>query len=180
MRLAPLPPPWDSAVADDLAKLMPPGMEPLALFRTVAHNPRVLRRFRRGGLLDPGSITVAEREIMIHRTCARCGSEYEWGVHAAVFGRANGLDDARLAATVHGAADDPVWSARESLIVALADALHDTATVSDDLWRRLAGEFAPAQLVELVALAGFYHLVAFVTNTFAIPPEPLGARFPAP
>jgi alkylhydroperoxidase family enzyme len=179
MRLAPLTPPWDPAVAEDLGKLMPPGMEPLALFRTVAHNPRVLRRFRRGGLLDPGSITVAERELMIHRTCARCGSEYEWGVHATIFGRANGLDDARLAATVHGTADDPAWSARESIIVALADALHETSTVPDELWRRLAAEFTPAQLVELVALAGFYHLVSFVTNAFAIEAEPLGERFPA-
>jgi 4-carboxymuconolactone decarboxylase len=178
MRLAPLSPPWEPAVAEDLAKLMPPGMEPLALFRVVAHNPRVLRRFRRGGLLDPGSITVAERELMIHRTCARCGSEYEWGVHATVFGRANGLDDARLAATVHARADDAVWTPREALIVELADALHDTATASDDLWRRLAAEFTPAQLVELVALAGFYHLVSFVTNAFAIPTESMAERFP--
>ncbi|HEV7730660.1 MAG TPA: carboxymuconolactone decarboxylase family protein [Candidatus Binatia bacterium] len=180
MRLAPLDPPWDAAVAEDLQKLMPPGMEPLALFRTVAHNPRVLRRFRRSGLLDPGSITVAEREIMIHRTCARCGSEYEWGVHATVFGRANGLDDARLAATVHGTPDDPVWTPREALIVRLADALHDTAAVSEPLWGRLRAEFSPAQLVELVALAGYYHLVSYVTNAFAIPLEPLGERFPPP
>lgn len=178
MRLAPLTPPWDPSVADDLAKLMPPGMEPLALFRVVAHNPRVLRRFRRGGLLDPGSVTVAERELMIHRTCARCGSEYEWGVHAAIFGRAQGLDDVRLAATVHGTAEDPAWTPREALIVALADALHDTSTVPDDLWPRLAAEFTPAQLVELVALAGFYHLVSFTTNAFGIGLEPLGERFP--
>ena len=37
-------------VAEHLEKLMPPGRAPLALFRTVAHNPRVLGRLRRGGL----------------------------------------------------------------------------------------------------------------------------------
>ena len=31
---------------------MPPGVEPLRLFRTLAHNPRVLSRFLAGGLLD--------------------------------------------------------------------------------------------------------------------------------
>jgi len=36
------------AVAEDLAKLMPPGVEPIALFRALAHNP-LLRRLRRGG-----------------------------------------------------------------------------------------------------------------------------------
>ena len=52
-RIEPLSPPFTAPVADDLTKLMPPGVPPLALFRMVAHNPRVLRRMRRGGLLDP-------------------------------------------------------------------------------------------------------------------------------
>src|SRR3954471_23859887 len=99
-RIAPLDAPWDPRVEEDLSKLMPKGMEPIALFRTLAKNPRVLRRVRRGGLLDPGSITVRQREIVILRTTARAGAEYEWGVHAAFFGAAAGLGDAELAATV--------------------------------------------------------------------------------
>lgn len=54
-RIAPLKEPYPPKVLEDFDKLMP-GMEPLRLFRTLAHNPRVLRRVRRGGLLDPGSI----------------------------------------------------------------------------------------------------------------------------
>lgn len=175
-RLPPLEPPYPPAVDEDLAKLMPPGIPPLALFRTVAHNPRVLRRLRKGGLLDPGSITVRDRELAILRTTARCGSEYEWGVHVRFFARAADLTDAQVAATV---VDDPsVWSPRDALILALCDALHDSATVSEALWAELRAAFEPAQLVELVVLAGLYHMVSFVTNATALAPEPGAARFP--
>lgn len=175
-RLPPREPPYPPEVDEDLTKLMPPGMAPLTLFRTVAHNPRVLRRFRKGGLLDPGSITVRDRELAILRTTARCGAEYEWGVHVTFFARAAGLTDAQVAATVH---DDPsVWSPRDALVLALCDALHDTATVSEPLWADLRATFDPAQLVELVVLAGQYHMVSFVTNATALAPEPGAARFP--
>src|SRR5579871_6669915 len=87
-RLEPLPPPYRPSVTEDFSKLMPPGVEPLGLFKTLAHNPRVLGRVRRGGLLDPGSISIRARELVILRTTALCGAEYEWGVHAAFFGGA--------------------------------------------------------------------------------------------
>src|SRR5690349_8877695 len=178
-RLEPLPPPYSPAVAEDLAKLMPPGIPPIALFRTLAHNPRVLRRVRRGGLLDPGSITVREREIVILRTTARCRSEYEWGVHVAFFGKAAGLSPAQISATFAGGADAPEWTPRESLLIALADALHDEARVPDALWASLRGAFDDAQIVELVTLAGLYHAIAFITNATQLPPEPGAPRFPA-
>lgn len=177
-RIAPLDPPYPVEVDEDLRKLMPPGVAPLSLFRTVARNPRVLRRLRRGGLLDPGSITVREREIVILRTTARCRSEYEWGVHVAFFGRAAGLSSGEIAATCSGGADAPVWSPREALLISLCDALHDDASVPDGLWAALRGEFDEAQLIELVMLAGLYHAVSFVTNATRLAPEPGAPRFP--
>jgi alkylhydroperoxidase family enzyme len=177
-RIEPAASPFPPEVDEHLKKLMPPGMAPLLLFRVVAHNPRVLGRMRRGGLLDPGAITVRQREIVILRTTARCRSEYEWGVHVTFFAAAAGLSEAQIAATVTGAADDLAWSAEESMLVALADALHDHATVDAALWSRLAATFDEAQLVELLFLAGLYHAVSFVTNATELPAEPGAARFP--
>ena len=48
----------------------------------------------------------------------------------------------------------------------------------DALWAALREEWSEPQLIELIALAGFYHLIAFVTNALRIPSEPYGARFP--
>jgi alkylhydroperoxidase family enzyme len=175
-RIPPVEPPYAADVAEHLAKLMPPGVPPLLLFRTVAHNSRVLGRMRRGGLLDPGSITVRQRELMILRTTARCGSEYEWGVHVAFFAAAAGLTSEEVAATVRGARAS--FAGDDALVVALADALHDGADVPDALWSELAARFSAAQLVEQLFLAGLYHAVSFVTNATRLPPEPGAPRFP--
>jgi 4-carboxymuconolactone decarboxylase len=179
-RIEPLKPPYPDAIAETLRRMMPPGVEPLKLFRTVAWNEHVLERFRTIGayLLNFGKLEPIEREIVIHRTCARCGCEYEWGIHAAVFAKGVGLSDAQLAATVSGEATDPAWSPRQSLLVRLADELHDSASVSDALWAELARHWDPPELIELLALAGFYHLVSFTANAARVEAEAGAERFP--
>jgi alkylhydroperoxidase family enzyme len=62
--------------------------------------------------------------------------------------------------------------------VRLADELHDTASVSDALWVQLAEHWDDAQLIELIATAGFYHLVSFIANAAGVQPEPYAERFP--
>jgi alkylhydroperoxidase family enzyme len=176
-RIAPLAPPYDPPLAATLAAMMPPGLEPLALFRTLAHNPRVLGKFHAGNLLDRGSIDRRDRELVILRTTARCGAEYEWGVHVAFFAARVGLSADAVAATVDGADDDPAWSPRDALLIRLADALHDRATIADDLWAALARAWTAEQLIELIVLAGFYHTVAFVVNALQVDLEPGATRF---
>jgi alkylhydroperoxidase family enzyme len=175
-RIPPCEPPYDPIAAEDLGKIMPPGVPPIRLFRTLAHNPRVLRRVRRGGLLDAGSISLREREIMILRTTALCRSEYEWGVHIAFFGKAAGFTAEQIAATVSG--DREPFSDPERLLLALCEELHRSAAVSDDLWRQVAAVYRPDQLVELLALAGQYHTIAYLTNALAIELEDGAPRFP--
>jgi alkylhydroperoxidase family enzyme len=180
-RIAPLDPPYEPEVGHTLQRLMGgAAVEPLALFRTIARHDALLERFRQTGstLLGFGRLEGPDRETVIHRVCARCGAEYEWGVHAALFAPALGLDEEWLAATVHGDARSPAFSRRQSLLVALVDELHDTAHVSDELWRALAEQFSQEQLLELLALAGFYHLVAFVCNGADIATESWAVSFP--
>jgi 4-carboxymuconolactone decarboxylase len=178
-RIAPLDPPYPDRVAEDFAALMPPGVPPIALFRTLAKNPRVLRRVRRGGLLDPGSITVRQREIVILRTTARAGAEYEWGVHAAFFAGAAGLGDAELAATVLGGPDAPCWSEEEGMVVRLVDELYDDARPSEGTWSALAARFAEGQILEIFVLAGLYRAISYVVNGAGVELEPGAPRFPS-
>ena len=89
---------------------MPPGVPPLTLFTTLARVPRIYERFRAGSLLDRGPVSLRHREIVIDRTCARCGSSYEWGVHVAFFAQRVALTAEQIRATQHGSGDDPVWS----------------------------------------------------------------------
>ena len=181
-RLTPLEPPYDPEIARTLTRMMPPGQEPLKLFRTVAHNRHILDKLRSTGsyLLNFGTLDPADRELVIQRTCARCGCEYEWGVHAAVFGGQVGLTGDKLAATVTASADDDdaAWTEREALLVALVDELHDTANVADATWRALTAHYDEAQLVELVALTGQYHAVSYMANALGVEREEAAARFP--
>ena len=183
-RIAPIEPPYEPAIEESLRKWMPPGAEaePLKLFRTLMVHPELASRMRPlgAGLLGHPTVDPREREIVIHRATARAGAEYEWGVHAVAFGRPLGLGDGQIAATVLGGADDPAWTGeRDRLLVRLVDELHDTATVSDELWAALAREWEPSQLLELVVCAGWYRLIAQVINAAGIELEPWAERFPA-
>ncbi len=177
-RIAPLEPPFSPEMQAVFDTIMPKGVPPLILFTTLARNPHVYAKFRAGSLLDRGSLGLREREIVIDRTTARCGSEYEWGVHIAFFAERAGLAAEQVWATARGAAGDPAWTPRESLLIDLVDALHDHAAVDEALWNSLKAEFSDEQLLELIVLTGFYHTVSFLTNALKLPLESYASRFP--
>jgi len=176
-RIAPVDPPYPPDIQAEFDKLMR-GAPPLLLFRTVARNPRVLQRMMAGGLLDRGSVSLRSRELMILRTSARCGAEYEWGVHVAIYGGTAEWTAEQLRASVHGGADDACWSAEDRLVIRLADRLHDTNHVDDALWAVASAHFAGDQLVELVMLAGLYHAVSYLINATGVQHEAFAPRFP--
>ena len=176
-RIAPAEAPYSDAVAAQLDKIMPPGVEPLILFKTLARDQRLFSRFMGAGLLDKGNLSMREREIAIDRTTARCGSEYEWGVHVAFFAARVGLTPEQIAGTEEVPANEDVWTEAELLIVKLMDELHETSTISEALWRDLEQHYIEMQILELIMLAGFYHTVSFITNGLRLPLEAFGARF---
>src|SRR5215475_4694967 len=122
-RIAPAAPPYEPHIAAELLRIMPPGVEPLVLFRTMARSPRVFGKMFAGGLLDKGPLSLRQREIVIDRTTARLGCEYEWGVHIALFAGKVGFGEAEIAATVADASD--CWSDPEQALIALVDDLVD-------------------------------------------------------
>jgi alkylhydroperoxidase family enzyme len=157
-------------------------VEPLRLFRTLAVHEDFASRMRPlgAGILGHPRLDPRERELLILRTCARAGAEYEWGVHALAFGKPLGLTDDQLAATTRagGSAGDPAWSETDAQLIAAADALYDTATIPDELWGKLAARLSDDQLLELVIVAGWYRLISYVINAAKIELEPWAARFP--
>lgn len=182
-RLTPVQPPYDPDLAQMLERWMPPdsGLEPLALFRTLARNQNLAERMRPLGALILGRhalVPAPLREVMIHRTCGLTGAEYEWGVHAAAFGRALGLTDEQLYSTVHGGPSDDCWDSEQSLVMALADELHTSSSISEELWAPLTERFSAEQILELTATAGWYHVIAYVCNGARVELEPWAERFP--
>ena len=178
-RIAPAAAPYAPDIQARFDALMPPGVPPLVLFRTLARDQRLFWRFMSGGLLDRGHLSLRQREIVIDRVTAQCGSEYEWGVHIAFFADCAGLDTAQQHSLVHGCAQDACWSAEDALLIRFCDALHASCDVDDGLWADLRVRFSEEAMLELLLLAGFYRTVSYLTNALRLPLEPYAARFPA-
>ena len=176
-RIASLQPPYAPDIAGQFDRIMR-GAPPLALFRVVAGNARAWEKFRAGSLLDRGPLSLREREIVIDRTCARTGCEYEWGVHVATFAAAADLTDEQVRATVRGAATDGCWSSSEQALIAAVDALHERATLSEAEFAALSAHYVEAKIFEIILLCGFYRTVSYLANGLALPLEEKGARFP--
>lgn len=176
-RIAPLEPPYDAEIQGQFDRIMR-GAPPLMLFRVMASNARAWEKFRAGSLLDRGPLSLREREIVIDRTCALTGCEYEWGVHVATFGQAAHLTEAQVRATVHENADAPCWSLSEQALISAVDALHARATLSDDEFSKLASHYDDAKIFEIILLCGFYRTVSYLANGLALPLEEKAARFP--
>ena len=180
-RLSPLEPPYEPGVEARLAAMMPPGTPPIALFRTFVKNMPMavaMDGWGRYELSKRLSLSLRDREIVIDRTTARCGCEYEWGVHVAFFAERTGLTGAQLTSLTYGDARDLCWEhERDRLLIEAADALHDTADVDGGLWPRLAAEFTETQLLDLFLLCGWYHAISFAANAARVPLEPAAPRF---
>jgi alkylhydroperoxidase family enzyme len=176
-RIAPLRPPYAPEVEEVFDRIMR-GAPPLMLFRVMASQPRAWDKFRAGGLLDPGPLSLREREIVIDRTCALNKCEYEWGVHVAIFAKPAQLTDEQIRATVHGTADAPCWSVAEQAMIAAVDALHHRSTLSDAEFAALAKHHDEAKILEIMLLCGFYRTVSYLANGLKLPLEENAARFP--
>jgi alkylhydroperoxidase family enzyme len=129
------------------------------------------------GVLDRGPVPIRDREIVIHRTTARCAAEYEWGVHVTAFGRPLELGEEVLRAIVRGNATDAAFDERQSGLVRMCDELHETSTLSDEAWDGLRRHFDEMQILELIYTVGMYHTVSFLVNGLGLENESFGARF---
>jgi alkylhydroperoxidase family enzyme len=176
-RIAPLEPPYDQEIQQQFDRIMR-GAPPLKLFRVMAGHARAWEKFRAGSLLDPGPLSLREREIVIDRTCAKNACEYEWGVHVAAFAQAAHLTEAQVRATVLADASDPCWSEAEQAMIAAVDALHARATLSDAEFKALSAHYDGDQILEIILLCGFYRTVSYLANALALPLEANAARFP--
>lgn len=186
-RVPALEAPFSTEVAASLEQMMPGGrgVPPLALFRTFARDLPLagaihpLGRFMLSGRAKGGAaFDLRTREIVIDRVTARCGCEYEWGVHVTSYAEKAGLDDAQIRSIVHGDADDACWSAKDAAVLRMVDALHDTARLDDALWSDLRAHFDENQLGELLILTGWYHAISYFANGMRMAGEPWAARFP--
>jgi alkylhydroperoxidase family enzyme len=181
IRIAPLEAPFEPEVGAALERMMPEGVPPIALFRTFARNLAMTEAMQGWGSYELSkalSLSLRDREIVIDRTCARCGCEYEWGVHVAFFAARAELDDDQIDSLVRGDADDPCWtSERDRTLIRAVDALHDTADIPTELWDALVAQLGVDEILDLTMLCGWYHAISFTAVAARVPLEDFAPRF---
>jgi alkylhydroperoxidase family enzyme len=177
-RIDPLEPPYDDDTAAALELLGPP----IQLFRVFARRPDRARGISGWGsyyLSRRSALTLRHRELVIDRTVALCGADYEWGVHIAVFAEKAGLTDDQIGSLGAGDATDPCWSdPGDRAVLAAVDQLHTSHDLSDDAWSDLADAIGEEGALEVTLLGGWYHAISYAVRALRLPLEPGTAPIP--
>jgi len=165
---------WD----EETAALMAASGE-LNIFATLAHHPKLLKRWLvfGGHVLSKSTLPPRERELVILRTGWRCGSEYEFGQHT-VIALGSGLDEADIT-RLTGPGDARGWSPGDALLVRAVDELVDEHCLSDATWEALEASWSTQQVMDLVFAVGQYQLVSMALRSFGVQREPGVPGFPA-
>jgi hypothetical protein len=181
VRIAPVEEPFPPKIEALFARMIPPGLPPLRVLRTMARNrpmAHAMTEWMGYELSTALSVDLRAREIIIGRTCALCGCEYQWGLHMAVWSERARFTDAQMRSIAHGSSADPCWDEpRDRLLMELAEQLHHESDVDDRLWSALGAYFDEGQLLDLLALCGWYHTVSFIVRAARVEPEPGLTRF---
>src|SRR5207253_697060 len=93
---------------------------PINLFKLFARNLPMAEAMTGWGSYELSrrlSLSMRQRELVIDRVTARCGAEYEWGVHVASFARRVGFTPEQVASLTTGTPGDACWSADERAIL---------------------------------------------------------------
>ena len=109
-------------------------------------------------------------EIAIITTGARWQAEFEWWAHAAM-AREHGVAGAVVDAIGRG--EDPPFEADdERAVYAAARQLASSGRLDQEAYEAAHGFLGDAGMVELVSLCGYYTLISFLLNAFAVPLPP--------
>ena len=163
---------WDGIVngRDDLLVTAEGGLAgPFNAFVTAPGAGRRLSSL--GAKLRFGtSIERRLSEIAILTTGARWQAEFEWWAHAPM-ARAYGVADAVVDAI--GCGTDPPFEADdERAVYAAARQLSLSGRLDQEAYDAAHRYLGDAGMVELVSLCGYYTMISFLLNAFAVPLPP--------
>lgn len=178
-RVSPLPADeWSDEVKDLLGAAGPDGRPPLNIFTTLAHHPKLLKRWLVFGshVLGKSTLGARERELVILRVGWLCRSAYEFGQHTAI-GRDSGLGDEEIRRLTEGP-DAPGWDDFDRTLLRAADELCGDAFLSDETWRALSQRYSTQQILDLIFAVGQYQLVSMALNSLGVQLDPGVPGFP--
>lgn len=178
-RLDPLPEDaWNDEAREVLSGALTSGGRPLNIFATLAHHPKLLKRWLVFGnhVLAKQTLSARDRELAILRIGWLCKAEYEWAQHVEI-GRRSDIREEEFAQIIEGP-EASAWSEGDAALLRAVDELHGDAMISDETWAALASRYSKEQLIDLVFTVGQYNLVSMALNTLGVQLDPGLQGFP--
>jgi 4-carboxymuconolactone decarboxylase len=164
---------WDEVVAGPRKKMHGP-------FYIWLHSPELLSRGEKLGLYARFQSSLPPRlsELCILIVAAHWRCAGEWVDHEPI-ARSLGVDAVALDALRQGQAAS-FAQADERAVYELARALHTSRAVSDATYARAKVALGERGVLDVVAVLGYYTLIAMSMKTFAQAPESGGDPFEVP
>lgn len=168
-RIAPVTDPSDEIIElYERGGMRAPDGSTLNIFATLAHHPKLLKRWMvfAAHVMSKNTLTPRDRELAILRVGVLCQAPYEFGQHVVIAERcdisAAEIDQVRVGPS------HPAWSPFEAALLRSVDELHEHSRILDDTWATLAASYTVEQMLDLVFTVGQYHLVSFALNSCGV------------
>lgn len=147
----------------------PPRNRVAGPFRVWLHRPALAECIESLGrnLRFGGSLPAALRELAILVTARHWGASYEWAAHEP-HARSADLDDAAIDAVRHRRRPEAA-GASALAVYDVCTELHTRHGLSDVIFASAVAELGHDGVIELVALVGYYTMVAMTLNAFYVP-----------
>lgn len=138
-------------------------------FVALIHHPELARQLQHLGeqLRWKAKLPKALLEMAVLLTARRWTCQHEWFIHSKL-ALEGGLPEAVVSSIAQNRKPEKM-SAEESMVYAFCREAHDSGRVSDKSFDAVVGKFGREGALELLALCGYYSLMAMVLNTAGLP-----------
>lgn len=163
---------WDKIVGSRPDQLVGQSGGLVGPFNAFVHAPDVGRRLSSLGATLRFGTSIERRlsEVAIITVGARWKAEFEWWAHARM-AREHGVP-ADVVNAIGIGADPPFTADDERTVYAVATQLARDGRVDQGTYEAARNLLGDTGLVELVSLCGYYTLISFLLNAFAVPLPP--------
>ena len=160
---------WDGLLGSRAGHLVNEKGGLIGPFNAYVHAPEVGKNLSSLGRVIRFGTSIERRlsEIAIITVGARWKAEFEWFAHARM-AREHGVAGPVVDAI--GKGEEPPFEADdERTVYTAARQLAETGHLDQDVYGRAQALLGDTGMVELVALCGYYTLISFLLNAFAVP-----------
>jgi 4-carboxymuconolactone decarboxylase len=139
------------------------------LLRIVYQSPKVGEAFAHFVAAESAGLALSPklRELLILHTAWHTQSEYAWTPHQDI-ARSVGVTDAQLASIQQDQIQSFAFNVKERTLLQFLARIAASHTLSRDHFDEARKHFGDRELVEIVAVRGFYYTVAMLASVFEL------------